>query len=73
MIMPVRHPVKAAGTVAETDLGDVPRVLQKAKAVVNGRKTYRRKQFLGPRKDLICRQVLARVANHPQYNLTLTR
>jgi hypothetical protein len=71
MVVPVRHPVKAARTVAELYLGNVPRVLQIPQRVVDGRETYARQEVLRPPKNLIRRQMMLRIADHPQDNLTL--
>ncbi len=73
VVMPMRHPVITARTVAERDLGNMSGVFQISKTVVNRRETDRRQQTLRRRKNLIRRQMLVRIADRLQYNLALLR
>jgi len=71
VVVPVRHPVKAAGAIAKLYLSDVSSIFQISQTVVNSRKTYARQHVLRRRKYLIRRQMLPRITDHLQHNLTL--
>jgi hypothetical protein len=73
VVVSVSSAVEAAGTVPETDLGDVPRIFQKPQAVVDGCKTDGRQFSLCRRKNFVCGQVLVCLADNPQNHLTLPR
>lgn len=73
VVVPVRHPVKAARTIAELYLRDVSRVFQEPQTIVNSRKTDARQQLFCAPEYLTRRQVAFRLADHLQHNLTLLR
>lgn len=65
MVVTLRHPVKAARTVAKLYLRDMSSVLQKSQAIVNSRERYARELGLRRGEDLVRREMLMRVANDP--------
>lgn len=73
MVVSVCLAVEAAGAIAKTDLGDVPRIFQKPQAVIDGRETDGRQLPLCRRKNLRSGQVFMRLADNPQNHLTLPR
>ena len=73
MVVPRCHPVKAARTIAKIYLGNMPRVLEIAKTIVNRRETDARQLSLSTNKDLTRREMFARLANDRQHNLPLPR
>ena len=73
MIVPVRHLVETACTIAELYLGDMARLFQISQTVINGCETDRRQHFFCRRKYFIRCQVGVRLADRPQDDLTLTR
>ena len=64
VIVPVRHRVEAASTIAKLDLGDKPGILQISEAVINGCKADARKHVFCPGKNFIRRQMPMRITDH---------
>ena len=73
VVVPMRHPVKAARSVAEFYLGDVAGLFEITQRVINGRERYARQKRLGRRENLVRRKVTVRITNDSQDNLTLPR
>jgi hypothetical protein len=73
VIVPVRHPVKAARAVAKLYLRNMTRVFQVSQAVINRRERNAWQKLFCAGKNLIRRHMAFRIADNLQHNLTLLR